>query len=53
MVAGSEANAKNPSAFVTVRRTPFEASLMTVTSAPGMTPPDSSTTLPLIEPVRL
>ena len=39
MAAGSEANAKNPSEFVTERRTPFDASLMTVTSAPGMTPP--------------
>ena len=53
MAAGSEANAKNPSLLVTERRTPFDASLMTVTSAPGMTPPDSSTTLPLIEPVML
>ena len=51
VAAGSAANAKNPSAFVTDRRTAFDDSLMTVTSAPGMTPPDSSTTLPLNSPV--
>ena len=39
MAAGSAANAKKPSEFVTERRTAFDASLMTVTSAPGMTPP--------------
>src|SRR5437867_3775358 len=48
-----EANVKKPSLLVLVRRTSFDASFVSVTSAPETSAPVSSTILPERLPLRI
>ena len=52
VAAGTAENEKNPSSFVTVTRRSPDASLVSVTVAPGRTPPLPSVTVPLRSPVN-